>query len=55
MQQNDRVNTSEEKRLAKKMYAERKIKEWVVWSFTVRGKVLWKELMEIQKEYKLYN
>ena len=39
------------KRLARKAYGERQIDKWVKWSWTNRGKILWKELVEKQNEY----
>jgi hypothetical protein len=41
------------KRLARKAYGERQIDKWVKWSWTNRGKILWKELVEKQNEYKI--
>jgi hypothetical protein len=55
MRPDDRVNPAEEKRLARKRYAERQIDKWVKWSFTVKGKIKFNELIEMQNEYKLYN
>ena len=41
------------KRLARKAYGERQIDKWVKWSWNNRGKILWKELVEKQNEYKI--
>jgi|TARA_R110000850_G_scaffold143075_1_gene265358 hypothetical protein len=41
------------KRLARKAYGERQIDKWVKWSWTNRGKILWKELVEKQNQYKI--
>ena len=41
------------KRLARKAYGERQIDKWVAWSWKNRGKILWKELIEKQNEYKI--
>ena len=53
MRRNSKVNPNLSKIIARKKYAERQIDKWVKWSFTMRGKVLWKELMEQIKRYKL--
>ena len=53
MRRNSKVNPKLSKIIARKKYAERQIDKWVKWSFTMRGKVLWKELMEQIKRYKL--
>jgi accessory colonization factor AcfC len=55
MLKDSRINPAEEKRLARKRYAERQVDKWIKWSFEVKGKIKFKELLEIQKEYKLYN
>jgi accessory colonization factor AcfC len=54
MRSNNKVNPGEEKRLARKKYAERQVDKWIKWSIEVKGKIRFKELLAIQKEYKLY-
>ena len=47
MRRSNKINKTEvEKEVARRKYGERQIDKWVKWSFTMRGKVLWKELME---------
>ena len=54
MRRSNNINkTKVEKEVARRKYGERQIDKWVKWSFTMRGKVLWKELMEQIKRYKL--
>jgi len=53
MRRNRKLNTEETKQLARRKYAERQIDKWVKWSYTMRGKVLYRELMEKIKQYKL--
>ena len=54
MRRSNKINKTEvEKEVARRKYGERQIDKWVKWSFTMRGKVLWKELMEQIKRYKL--
>ena len=54
MRRSNKINkTDVEKEVARRKYGERQIDKWVKWSFTMRGKVLWKELIEQIKRYKL--
>jgi|TARA_A100001201_G_scaffold99929_1_gene86005 hypothetical protein len=53
MRRNSKINTEVEKQLARRKYAERQIDKWVKWSWDMRGKVLWRELMEKFKQYNL--
>jgi len=54
MRPNNKANPGEEKRLARKKYAERQVDKWIKWSIEVKGVVKFKELLAIQKEYNLY-
>ena len=51
MRRNNKVNPRVEKELARRKYAERQIDTWWKWSFNIRGKVLYKELVEVQNKY----
>jgi hypothetical protein len=51
MRQNNRVNPREAKDLARRKYAERQIEKFIKWSWDVRGKVLYTELVELQNKY----
>ncbi len=51
MRRDSKVNPFEAKRLARKMYAERQIDKWCKWSFEMRGRIKYKELVEIQDKY----
>jgi len=53
MRRNRKLNNEEAKQLARRKYAERQIDKWVKWTWTIRGKVLYKELMTKIKQYKL--
>ena len=53
MRHNGTVDTRFNKELARKKYAERQFDKWVKWSITHRGKVLFKEIIEKQVEYKI--
>jgi len=51
MRQNGAANTKQAKIVARQKYAERQIDKFVKWSWEVRGKVLYKELVEYQNQY----
>ncbi len=51
MRRNNKRNPFEEKRIARKMYAERQIDKWCKWSWEMRGKIKYKELVEQQEKY----
>ncbi len=51
MRRNNKVNPNLAKINARKRYAERKIDTWWKWSFKQKGKVLYRELIEVQKKY----
>ena len=55
MQKNSSNDTSHEKFLARKRYAERKFDKWAHWSFRVNGKIKYKDIIEMQKEFNLIN
>ena len=51
MRRNNKVNPKLSKIIARQKYAERKIDTWWKWSFNVRGKVLYKDLVKVQEKY----
>lgn len=53
MRSDNKIDTRFQKELARKKYAERQFDKWVKWSITHRGKVLFKEIIEKQIEYKI--
>ena len=53
MRRNSKINPRETKRLARKMYAERQIDKWWKWSWYIRGKIKFKELVEQQDKYNI--
>ena len=53
MRRNSKVNPWEAKRIARQKYAERQIEKWCSWSWEMRGKIKYKELVELQNEYKI--
>jgi len=52
MRQDDRDNPRQAKITAKRKYAERQVDKFVKWSIEVKGKVKYKELIEVINMYK---
>ena len=50
MRQNSTVNPGEEKRLARQRYSERQFDKWIKWSFEIRGKIRYKDIVEMQEQ-----
>jgi hypothetical protein len=48
-------NTREEKRLARKKYAERQFDKWIRWSFEIKGRIKYKDILNKQEELNLTN
>ena len=51
MRQNRSVDPKQAKRIARQKYAERQIEKFIKWSWEVRGKIKYNELVEIQDKY----
>jgi hypothetical protein len=51
MRQDSGFDTRTQKAVARKRYAERQFDKWVKWSYKNRGKILFIELIEKQKQY----
>ena len=51
MRRNDKPNPGDSKRTARQKYAERQIDKWSKWSWDVRGKIKYSELIELQKKH----
>ena len=51
MRRNNKTDPGEAKAMARKKYAERQIKKWVDWSWRMRGKVIYRELIEQVNKY----
>ena len=51
MRRNNKVDPRQAKRIARQRYAERQIDKFVKWSWEIRGKVKYKELVELQDQY----
>ena len=50
MRPNRRVDPREGKKIARARYAERQVDKFIKWSLETRGKLLYKELVEIQNK-----
>jgi hypothetical protein len=53
MPRDSKVNPFEAKRIARQKYAERQIDKFVEWSWSVRGKVKYKELVKLMDKYNI--
>ena len=49
------TNSREEKRLARKKYAERQFDKWIRWSFEIKGRIRYKDILKKQEELNLTN
>jgi hypothetical protein len=53
MRRNNTPNPKLAKQIARQKYAERQIDKFVKWSWEVRGKVKYKELVELMDRYNI--
>ena len=53
MRRDSKVNPWEAKRIARQKYAERQIDKFVKWSWDIKGRVRYKDIVELQNEYKI--
>jgi|TARA_B110000858_G_C17472839_1_gene323571 hypothetical protein len=53
MRRDSKHNPFEAKRLAREKYAQRQIEKWIKWTIDVRGKMIYKELVEIHNKYNI--
>ena len=51
MRRNNKVNPKLSKAIARQKYAERQVDKFIKWSLEVRGKLVYKELVEQQEKY----
>lgn len=51
MRSNSTIDIKQSKAIARAKYAERQIDKFVKWSWEVRGKVKYNELIELQEQY----
>jgi len=50
MRQNNRVNPQLAKQIARQKYTERQIDKWIRWTLNSRGKLIYKELVELHNK-----
>ena len=53
MRRDSKINPQQAKRLARQKYAERQIDKFVKWSWETRGKVKYKELVELMDKHNI--
>tara|TARA_B110000483_G_scaffold237653_1_gene312810 strand:+ start:33 stop:197 length:165 start_codon:yes stop_codon:yes gene_type:complete len=53
MSRDRKINPFEAKRIARIKYAERQIDKFVKWSWEIKGKVKYKDIVELQNKYKI--
>jgi hypothetical protein len=53
MRRDNKINPAAAKQLARSKYTERQIDKWWKWSWNIRGKIKYKELVEQQDKYKI--
>ena len=53
MRQNGRIDTRKAKKVARIKYADRQIDKFIKWSIETRGKLLYRELVEIQEVHNI--
>ena len=51
MRRNRKLNTWEQKDLARRKYAERKLQKFIDWSIEQKGYLRYKELIEYERKY----
>jgi len=51
MRRDSKTDPKKAKALARQKYAERQIDKWIKWSWEARGKIKYRELVELQNQY----
>ena len=51
MSRDSKINPFEAKKLARQKYAERQIDKFVKWSWEIKGKVRYKDIVKLQDKY----
>ena len=54
MRRNDTTHPGQSKRIARLKYAERQIEKYWKWSWSMRGKVRYKDIVKLQDKYKIF-
>jgi plasmid rolling circle replication initiator protein Rep len=53
MSRDSKINPFEAKKLARQKYAERQIDKFVKWSWEIKGKVRYKDIVKLQDKYNM--
>jgi plasmid rolling circle replication initiator protein Rep len=53
MSRDRKINPFEAKRIARQKYAERQIDKFVKWSWEIKGKVKYKDIVKLQNKYEM--
>jgi hypothetical protein len=53
MRRNRELNSWEQKELARRKYAERKLEKFIKWSIESKGRLKYKDLIEYSKKYNI--
>ena len=53
MRRNNKTNPAQAKHLARSEYAERQIEKWWKWSWNIRNRIIYKELVQQQDKYNI--
>ena len=53
MSRDRKINPFEAKKLARQKYAERQIDKFVKWSWEIKGKVRYKDIVKLQDKYEM--
>ncbi len=53
MRRDNKHNSFETKRIARQKYGERQIDKWCKWSWEIRGRIKFRELVEYQDLYNI--
>ena len=53
MSRDRKINPFEAKRIARQKYAERQIDKFVKWSWEIKGKVRYKDIVKLQDKYEM--
>ena len=53
MSRDRKINPFEAKRIARQKYAERQIDKFVKWSWEMKGKVRYKDIVKLQDKYNM--
>jgi hypothetical protein len=53
VRQNSAIDPGKAKKVARQKYAQRQIDKWIKWSWEIRGKIKYRELVEMQDKYNI--